>query len=145
MVFREYPFLTVYCFFRSAIEHGIHPSPDVLTYARLNFDGDFAVLASVWAGLLGFDTLGFFCKPEPTWDDGIIDRTWLLIILTICGLLTLSSGISFGAGSRQRAPLELIVPLLASIGLVRLAHVGLHFPAAMRLRSVFPRTMSTDE
>jgi hypothetical protein len=42
-----------------------------------------------------------------------------LTFLVICLLLTLSSGISFGAGSRLRAPLELIVPLLAAVGLVR--------------------------
>ena len=125
-VFRQYPFLTVYCFFRSAIEHGIHPSPDILVYPKLNFNGDFVALASLWAALLIFGAFGGLCKPESTWDDGVIDRPWLMTMLTICGLLTLSSGISFGAGSRLRAPLELIIPLLASVGLVRTVHGCLH-------------------
>src|SRR5215469_14079081 len=47
------------------------------------------------------------------------NRRWLLTLLAICLFLTLLSGISFAAGSRSRAPLELIGPLLAAIGLVK--------------------------
>ena len=53
--------------------------------------------------------------------DRAIDRNWLLAMLIICCALTLTAGVSFGAGSRYRVPLEPIVPLLAGVGLVRLA------------------------
>jgi hypothetical protein len=119
-IFREHPILTVYCFIRSAGEHAVHPSPDVLTPARLNFYGDFWVLGLLWGGLLILAYLGWRCTSDPVRDDGEIDRGWLLTILVICFLLTLSSGISFGQGSRMRAPLELIVPLLAGVGILRL-------------------------
>jgi len=118
-VFREHPFLTVYSFLRSATEHAIHPSPDVLVPAKLSFRGDFAVLATAWAVLLAVAALGCLCSSDAAWDDGEINRKWLLTLLVICGLLTLASGISFAAGSRLRAPMELIIPLLSAIGLVR--------------------------
>jgi len=118
-IFREHPYLTAYSFVRSATEHAIHPSPDVLAPARLRFRGDFFVLGIIWAALLLLAALGCLCSPDPSWDDGEINRRWLLTLLAICLFLTLLSGISFAAGSRLRAPLELIVPLLAAIGLVR--------------------------
>jgi len=118
-IFREHPYLTAYSFVRSATEHAIHPSPDVLAPARLRFRGDFFVLGIIWAALLLLAALGCLCSSDPSWDDGEINRRWLLTLLAICLFLTLLSGISFAAGSRLRAPLELIVPLLAAIGLVR--------------------------
>ncbi len=118
-LFREHPFLTVSSFAGSAAEHIIHPSPDVLTPAKLNFYGDYLSLALLWAGLLTFTCVGWRCVPDPDWDDGEINRRWLLTLLMICMVLVLSSGISFGTGSRLRAPMEAIVPLLAAVGLVR--------------------------
>jgi 4-amino-4-deoxy-L-arabinose transferase-like glycosyltransferase len=118
-IFREHPLLTVYSFARSATEHTVHPSPDVLGPAKLNFHGDYFVFASLWGGLLIFAYLGWRYVPNPDRDDGVIGRCWLSTILVICGFLTLASGISFAAGSRLRAPLESIVPLLAAVGLVR--------------------------
>ena len=56
---------------------------------------------------------------EHPWDDDEINRRWLLTLLAICLFLTLLSGIPFAAGSRLRTPLELMVRLLAAIGLVR--------------------------
>ena len=119
-VFRENPILTVYCFFLSAAEHAIHPSPDVLTPAKLNFHGDYWALALVWGGLLTLASLGWPFTLNPEWEYGPTDRRWLLAILVICLLLTLSTGIAFGAGSRYRVLLELIVPLLAAAGLLRM-------------------------
>jgi hypothetical protein len=118
-IFREYPLLTAYCFVRSAAEHALHPSPRVLQPGQMNFLGDYVVLALLWGGLLFLACLGWPYTTSPAWDAGVIDRGFLLTMLVICLLLTLSSGISFGTGSRSRAPLELIVPLLASIGLLR--------------------------
>jgi hypothetical protein len=118
-VFREHPFLTVYTFALNAGEAIIHAHPGILTPAALNFPGDFLVLGSLWVASLVFAGIGLACTPDRERDDGLIQRKWLLSILGICLLLTLASGITFGAGSRFRAPLELIVPLLASIGLVR--------------------------
>jgi hypothetical protein len=117
---REHPFLAVYTFALNAGEAIIHPDPGILTPAGLNFSGDSWVLGALWAALLIFAGLGLCCTPDEERDDGLIQRKWLLTLLGICLLLTLSSGITFGAGSRLRAPLELIVPLLAAIGLVRL-------------------------
>jgi hypothetical protein len=107
-VFREHPFLTVYSFARSATEHAIHPSPDVLVPARLNFHGDFFLLALLWGVILTLAIFGLLSLlgPNAARDDGEIDRRWLLTFLVICLLLTRRSGISFGAGSRLRAPLE---------------------------------------
>jgi hypothetical protein len=112
--------LVVYTFALNASEAIIHPDPDILKRAGLNFSGDTWVLGGLWAALLIFAGLGLCCSSDEERDDGLIQRKWLLAILGICLLLTLSSGITFGAGSRLRAPLELIVPLLAAIGLVRL-------------------------
>jgi 4-amino-4-deoxy-L-arabinose transferase-like glycosyltransferase len=119
-IFREHPLLTIYCFIRSAAEHAIHPSPDVLRPAKLVFYGDLLVLALLWGGLLILAYLGWRSPSSPDWDDGKINRGWLLTILVVCLLLTLSSGFSFGNGSRLRLPLELIVPLLAAISLARI-------------------------
>jgi 4-amino-4-deoxy-L-arabinose transferase-like glycosyltransferase len=124
-VFREHPVLTAYCFIRSAAEHALHPSPDVLRPARMNFFGDFMVLALLWGVLLFLAFLGWACTAHQQWDVGVFDRGFLLMILVICLLLTLSSGIVYGNGARLRASLELIVPLLASIGLLRQVHPAL--------------------
>jgi hypothetical protein len=118
-IFREHPFLTVYTFALNAGEAIIHPHPGILTPAGLNFSGDIWVLGGLWAALLVLAGIGLACTPDRERDDGLIQRKWLLSLLCICLLLTLASGITFGAGSRFRAPLELIVPLLAGIGLVR--------------------------
>jgi hypothetical protein len=118
--FRGHPFLTVYTFALNAGETIIHPNPEILKPAALSFTGDRWVLGGVWAGLLLFAGLGLGCTPDVKLDNGFIQRKWLVTILGICLLLTLASGITFGAGSRLRASLELIVPLLAAIGLVRL-------------------------
>src|SRR5262249_14628908 len=118
-IFHEHPFLTVYSFLRSATEHAIHPSPDVLVLPKLHFPGSLFVLAAAWGGLLMLALLGCMCAPDVEWDDGDINRTWLLTLLAICLFLTLLSGISFSAGSRLRAPLELIIPWLAALGLIR--------------------------
>jgi hypothetical protein len=114
IVFREHPFLTVgsplsaldcprlssYSFARSAAEHMIHPSPDVLKLAKLNFYGDFATLAVLWGGLLMFAYVGWRSTSHPEWDDGEINRRWLSTLLVVCLVLTFLSGISFAAGSR---------------------------------------------
>src|SRR5262245_41638120 len=93
-IFREHSISTVYCFVRSAAEHAIHPSPDVLKPAKLNFYGDFLVLALLWGGLLMFAYLGWRPPSGTVWDAGEIDHGWLLTILVISLLLTLSSGLS---------------------------------------------------
>ena len=118
-VFREHPFLTIYSFALSAGEVIVHPSPYILTPAGLRFYGDYLVLGLVWGGLLILAGIGLCCTPDKEWDYGEIDRGWLLMLLVICALLTLSSGIAFGGGARYRVPLELIVPLLAGVGLIR--------------------------
>jgi len=119
-IFREYPILTAYSFALNSAETIFHPDPGILRPAGLNFSGDFLVLGGCWASLLIFAGLGLFGAPDRDRDGGMIKRKWLLALLGICLLLTLPSGITFGNGSRLRAPLELIVPLLAAIGLVRL-------------------------
>jgi hypothetical protein len=119
-IFREHPFLTVYAFALNAGEAIIHPNPEILKPSGLSFFGDSWVLGGFWAALLIFAGLGLCCTPDVEWDNGLIRWKWLVTLLGICLLLTLTSGITFGEGSRLRAPLELIVPLLAAIGLVRL-------------------------
>lgn len=119
-VFREYPILTAYCFALNAGQYLIHPDPGILRPAGLNFRGDVWVLGGFWASLLILAGLGLCGTPDRNRDGGVIQRKWLLAILGICLLLTLPSGITFGQGSRYRVPLEVIVPLLAAIGLVRL-------------------------
>ena len=63
--------------------------------------------------------LGLRKAPDSAETADNVDRGWLLTILAICLFLTLLSGVSYGGGARLRAPLELIVPLLAGVGLVR--------------------------
>jgi hypothetical protein len=118
-IFLEHPFLTLYAFTLNAGEAVVHPDPSILKPAALNFSGDVWVLAAIWAALLIFAGLGLSCAPDDNRDDGLIQRKWLLSFLSICLLLTLASGVTFGGGSRFRAPLELIVPLLAGVGFVR--------------------------
>jgi hypothetical protein len=117
-VFKEHPLLTCYYFFVNSAEHIIHPSPDVLTPAGLNFFGDYWALAFLWGGLLILALIGW--ESEAACEDGTTSGVWLSGLLIVCILLTLSSGISFGGGSRFRMPLELIVPLLAAAGLARI-------------------------
>ena len=119
-VFNQHPVLTAYSFVRSAAEHAIHPSTNLLMPAKLNFSGDRQLFGTLWGGFLILSYIGWRCNDDLVWDDGRINRNWLSTILCIALLLTLSSGISFGAGARLRAPLELIVPLLSAVGLVRL-------------------------
>jgi hypothetical protein len=95
----------------------------------LSFQGDVAVLALVWGGLLLASTYAFWQLHFDTrWDDCHIDRRWLSMILVICICLTLTSGLVFAGGSRLRASLEVIVPLLAAVGLVRIVR-GFRRPA----------------
>jgi len=119
-VFREHPVLTVHSFFRSVAEHMVHPDPSiVLTPARLNFPGDYLVLAGLWGGMVVLAYLGWRKAPDCTLSADKVDRSWLLTILAMCLFLTLLSGMSYGGGARFRSPLELIVPLLAGVGLIR--------------------------
>jgi hypothetical protein len=53
--------------------------------------------------------------------------------LMIALALTASSGISFAAGSRLRAPLEAIIPLLSAVSLVRAIR---SIPVTLRLGNV---------
>ena len=121
-VFREYPLLTVGLFFWSALEHLFHPEARVLDIAKLGFPGVFWLLAIFWGGLLTLSIAGAVSL-RLTSDDPGVDRRWILIILMVVCSLTLASGITFGAASRMRAPMELIVPLLAAVGLVRVGTV----------------------
>lgn len=121
--FRAHPFLTVYTFGLNAGEALIHPHPQILKPAGLNFLGDTWVLAGWWVALLMLAGLGVSCTPDRDRDGGVIQRKWLVAILAICLSLTLASGIAYGAGSRLRASMELIVPLLAAIGLTRIIHL----------------------
>jgi len=117
-VFREHPILTLYSFSRSVVEHLVHPSPGtILSPARLNFPGDYWALSGLWAGLLFLSYLGWKA-PTCAISADRIDRRWLSTILGMCLFLTLLTGLSYGGGARFRAPLELIVPLLAAMGLV---------------------------
>ena len=118
--FREHPFLTVYTFALHAGEAIIHPDPNILKPAGLNFLGDTWVLGGLWVALLILAGVGLCSILNEERHFGMIQRKWLVALLGICLLLTLASGITFGAGSRLRAPLELIVPLLVAIGLMRL-------------------------
>lgn len=118
-VFRAHPFLTVYSFFRSAAEHTVHPSPDVLIPARWSFRGDTIVLAIVWGTLLILSIFGLFLISDANHEAGLIARNWLFTFFMIASFLTLLSGISFAGGSRLRAPMELVVPLTASVALAR--------------------------
>jgi 4-amino-4-deoxy-L-arabinose transferase-like glycosyltransferase len=118
-VFQEHPFLTVYSFASNAAEPLVHPDPGILIPAALNFHGDLFVLGGIWAASLLLSLLALSYSPDRRHDDGIIDRNWLTALLGICLVLTLISGVAFGAGSRYRAPLELIIPLLAGVGLIR--------------------------
>jgi hypothetical protein len=120
-VFREHPVLTIYCFLLSGAETAIHPSPGVLSPAKLHFYGDYWVFALLWGGLLILAGLGWHYSADADFENGTTDRNWLSGLLMVCLLLTLSSGVCFGGGSRYRMPLELIVPLLAAAGLSRIA------------------------
>lgn len=122
-IFREHPYWTVYAFTVNAGEALIHPDPQVLKPARLNFTGDTWVLGGVWMALLMLAGLGMCSTPDRDRDGGVIQRKWLIAVLSICLLLTLTSGITYGQGSRLRAPMELIVPLLAALGLMRIIHM----------------------
>jgi len=128
-IFREHPFLTVYSFSRSVAEHLVHPSPEiVLTPAGLKFPGDYWVLAGLWGGMVALAWLGWRGTSNHAVSVAGVDRGWLLTILTVCLFLTLLSGVSYGGGSRFRASLELIVPLLAGVGLVRVGQYFKHVP-----------------
>ncbi len=118
-VFTEHPGVTIYCFVVSVAEHTLHPSPDVLLSARLGLHGQYWGLAFLWGGLLVLACHGWRYTPDRNASGGPFDRSWLGVLLIICATLTLSSGLSFGQGSRYRASLELIIPLLAGAGLVR--------------------------
>jgi hypothetical protein len=118
-VFREHPFLTVYTFGLNVGQTIIHPDPSILTPTAMNFSGDVFLLGGYWASLLILAGVGLAKTQNEEWQNGSIHRTWLISILCICLLLTAASGFTFGAGSRYRAPLELIIPLLAGVGIVR--------------------------
>jgi hypothetical protein len=119
-IFREHPILTAYFFLLDAGEHTIHPDQTVLSPAKLNFSGEYWVLALFWGGMLMLAYFGWRYNAGSKGESGTTDRDWLLGLLVVCSLLTVSSGVCFGAGSRLRVPLELIVPLLAAAGLLRL-------------------------
>ena len=123
-IFKDHPVLTGYYFLLSSVEHAVHPSPGVLSPPRLNFYGDYWVLALFWGGLLILAYLGWQRNADPECENGATDRNWLTGLLIVCFLLTLSSGLCFGAGSRYRVSLELIVPLLAAAGLLHVLRLS---------------------
>lgn len=120
-VFKAHPFLTVYTFTLNAMEALIHPEPDILAPARLRFYGDTILLGALWMAFIVCAAIGLGHVCNRGQSDEAIDRNWLLAMLLICFALTMTAGVSFGAGSRYRVPLEPIVPLLAGVGVVQLA------------------------
>jgi 4-amino-4-deoxy-L-arabinose transferase-like glycosyltransferase len=116
-VFRQYPVRTAYAFVASAIEHAVHPSHDVLTPARLNFPADRVVLGVCWAVLLLLAARGVWRVAAGR--QGPLDsRHRVVLALTaVAVVLVFSSGVSFAAGSRLRAPLEAVVAVLVPLGL----------------------------
>jgi 4-amino-4-deoxy-L-arabinose transferase-like glycosyltransferase len=119
-VFRNHPLLTSYLFTLSGIEHALHPSPDVLSPPRLSFRGDYWILAVAWGTLLFLSFIGIIFGT----DEFIIgSRAWPHALLAVGILLTMSSGLCFGQGSRYRVPLEMVVPLLAAAGLSRILSI----------------------
>lgn len=119
-VFRAHPFLTAYVFILNAGEALVHPQSNILTPAGLNFYGDAIVLGGMWAFLVLCAALGMGHVWRKGQDIEFVNRNWLVAMLIICSVLTITGGVSFGAGARYRSPLELIVPLLAGVGLVRI-------------------------
>jgi hypothetical protein len=142
-VFREHPFLSVYTFGLNMGEALIHPHAGILAPAKLNFFGDVWVLGGIWAALIILAVLGLMCSPNKAGDGGMVDRAWLLSLLAICIFLTIASGLSFGGGSRFRAPLELIVPLLAGVGLVRVASFLKRAHIFVPLKSHFGKSLTS--
>lgn len=126
-LFREHPILTAYSFTQSVVEHVFHPMPYTnRTPAKLYFSGKYwvphplwGIYFLLWGGYLGLACFGLWHASESDRGNGTIDRGWLVTLLGISLLLTLASGVSFGGGSRMRVSLELIIPLLAGVGLVR--------------------------
>jgi 4-amino-4-deoxy-L-arabinose transferase-like glycosyltransferase len=112
---RAHPLLAAYVVALSATEHAVHPSPEVLAGARLGFPGARFVLAGVWGSLLVLALAGAWlvARRPPAG----VDRAYVLAVALVCAALTAASGISFGAGSRLRMPLEIAVALLAGIAL----------------------------
>jgi hypothetical protein len=130
VIFREHPVLTAYCFARSVVEHILHPMPySVSTPAKLYLSGDYWVLSPLWGvyfllwgGYLSLASLGLWHALDGNRGNGTIDRDWLVTLLGISLLLTFTSGLTFGDGSRMRISFEFIIPLLAGIGLIRVLH-----------------------
>lgn len=122
-VFRAHPLSTVYVFGLNALEALIHPQPSILTPAGLNFRGDAVALGGIWTAFIVCAAIGIWHIWGRAQTNECFDRKWLLTMLIICSALTLTAGVSFGAGARYRIALELIVPLLAGVGLVRIVTV----------------------
>ncbi len=123
LIFKDHPFLTIYTVGINAAEAFVHPQSNILTPAGLNFQGDTVVLGAVWAAFLLSAAFGIRHVWQERPPGVVIDRKWLLAMSIICGVLTLAGGVSFGAGARYRAPLELVIPLLAGVGVVRMISV----------------------
>jgi len=121
---REHPYAAAYAFGMNAAEPFVHPHAGILAPARLNFSGDALMLGGIWAALVLCAAIGMRQAWGASQGDDAINRNWLLAILGMCCVLTLTAGISFGAGSRYRVPLELIIPLLAGVGLVRMVRLA---------------------
>lgn len=119
-IFAQYPLLTGYYFFLSGFEHAMHPSPEVLAPAGFDFAGDYWLLAALWVMLLSLAWVGWFFRGGKSLLRDRTERHWLTMLLLVCGMLTFSSGLCFGAGARYRAALEIIVPLLAGMGITHL-------------------------
>jgi hypothetical protein len=123
-IFAAHPWLTGFYFFLSGVEHALHPSPSVLSPGKLNFSGDYWALAGLWAMFLIFAGIGWWHRADQNIVSSETSSRWLTVLLLICLALTFSSGLCFGAGSRYRVSLELIIPLLAASGLMALVSPG---------------------
>jgi hypothetical protein len=128
VVFKSYPALTIYYFLLNGVENMVHPSPYVLSPGRLNFQGDYWALAALWMALLILVVIGLFYGAAGDAEHPHA-RSWMIAVLFVGVVLTFSSGLCFGAGSRYRVALELAVPLFAAVGLASLL-----FPSCARLR-----------
>lgn len=115
----QHPFLSLYSFASNMGAAVLAPDPSILKAPRLNFAGDFWALGVMWVAYLSFALIGVCSPQDKEREDCVIRKEWLLGLLGMCLLLTVPSGLSFYGGSRFRAPLDLMVPLLAGVGLVR--------------------------
>ena len=117
-IISQYPTKAALGFLLSNVETMLHPDPSILRRIGVKIQYDMIIFGALWFMMLSISVFGLYYIYFNIKTKINIDCDFILGMLMVCLLLSATLGISFGAGARLRMPMELIISILSSVGII---------------------------